>query len=325
MTMTTSTGLVPQLQEDKVDRHSTITEINRPRMDATPPATRTGNYDCSVCAGFRPSPCAAAETGSNLPAELVMITRQPPPFVLNGPLQGPQYRMDAPPPLPRRCSCDHSVCTRFCPSCATVEIGPNSPAELAIVFQQPPPVVQQRMDASPPAPRRCSCDHSVCTGFCPSCATVETGPNSPAELAIVSQQPPPVVQQRMDASPPAPRRCSCDHSVCTGFCPSCATVETGPNSPAELAIVSQQSPPVVQQRMDASPPAPRRCSCDCLVCTRFCRSCMSFRPRMSACHTPTVEESTGRNHTTSCQLHPPWTTAPVQESLSGYEGPSALV
>ena len=188
--------------------------INSPQMDAIPPATRTGS---SVSAGLRPSPCAAAETGSNLPAKLVMITRQPPPFVLNGPLQGPQYR--------------------------------NA--------------------------RRCSCDHSVCTGFCPSCATVEIGPNSPAELAIVSHQPPPVVQQRMDAPPPAY--------------------------------------------------APRRCSCDCLVCTRFCWSYMSFRQFMSACHTPTVEESTGQNHTTSCQLCPWWMTLPVQESLSGYNGPSALV
>ena len=204
---------------------------------------------------------------------------------------------------------------------------------------QPPPVAigrppQHRMDAAPPpAPLRCSCDCSACTTPCTLCATVEIGPNLPAELVMATEphQPPLIVinetalrYRLIDAPPPAAQSCNCDCSTCTKFCPS-FTAEIGPSSPAELAIVSYQYPPVVQQRMDASPPALRRCNCDCLVCTRFCRPCINFRPCMSASHTPIVEENTGQNHTTSCQLCPRWMTLPVQESLSGYDGPSALV
>ena len=280
--MTTSTGLVSQLQEIKVDGRSpsAITEPT-PARNCTP-----SRYAFAQCTQGRVAqPFTTVETrGPHFSAELVMTPNQPPPVAIDRP---PQHRMDAPPPAPLsalRCSCDCSVCTTPCPLCATVEIGPNLPAELVMATgsHQPPSLV---MNKTPPRYRP------------------------------------------VDAPPPAARCCNYDCSVCTKFCPSCSTVEIGPNSPAELAIVSHRPPPVVQQRIDASPPAhaPRRCSCDCLVCTRFCRSYMSFRPCMSACHTPTVEESTGQNHTTSCHLCPPWMTAPVQESLSGYEGHSALV
>ena len=179
-------------------------------------------------------------------------------------------------------------------------------------------LVSQLQETEPIAARNCTPSaryafaQSTSTAVAQPFTTVETRePHFSAELVMTPNQPPPVAigrppQHRMDAAPPpAP--------------------EMGPSSPAELAIVSHQSPQVVQQRMDASPPAPRRCSCNCLVCTRFCRSCINFRPCMSASSTPIVEENIVQNHITSCQLCPRWMTLPVQESLSGYDGPSALV
>ena len=247
------------------------------------------------------------------------------------------------PTVPRNCTPSRDAfaqCTPVAQPFTTVETrGLHFSAELVMTPHQPPPVainrplVQHRIDA--PLPARCSCNFSVCTTLCPLCVAVEIGPNLPAELVMVTglHQSPSIVTNKIpqrcgviDAAPPAARSCNCDCPVRTQFCASCcSTVEIGPNTPAELAIVSHLPPPIMQHRMDVPPPAPRRCSCDCLVCTRFCRSYMSFRPCISACHTPAVEERAGQNHAIGCQLCPQWVTLPVQESLSGYNGPSALV
>lgn len=272
----TSTGLVSQLQEIKVDGRSPSTKTEPiAARNCTPSRYAFAQSTSTVVA----QPFTTVETrGPHFSAELVMTPNQPPPVAIGRP---PQHRMDATLPALPSCSCDFSVCTTPCTLCATVEIGPNLPAELVMttVLHQPPLTVMN-------------------------------------ETALR--------YRLIDAPPPAARCCNCDCSACTKFCPS-FTAEIGPSSPAELAVVSHQSQ-VVQQRIDAFPPAPQRCSCDCLVCTRFCRSCINqFRPCMSASHTPIVEENTGQNHITSCQLCPRWMTLPVQESLSGYDGPSALV
>ena len=117
---------------------------------------------------------------------------------------------------------------------------------------------------------------------------------------------------------------------CTPVAQPYATEETGPHLPSELVSIAthQPSPAAMKRRpwhaMDAlvsPPPALLRCCYKCYVqCTRFCHS-----PTIVASHTPAVEGSKENDCTTGCQLHPQWTTAPVQESLSGYEGPSALV
>ena len=232
-------------------------------------------------------------------------------------------------------------CTPVTQRFTTVETrGLHSSAKLVMTPHQPPPVAinrppQHRMDTPPPGLLSCSCNCAMCTTLSPLCVAVEIGPNLPAELVMATglHQSPSIVMDKtpqwhglIDAPLPAARSCNCDCSVRMQFCPSCcSTVEIGPNSPAELAIVSHLPPTVEQHRMDAPSPAPRRCTCDCLVCTKFCRSYMSFRPCMSACHDPTAEESTGQNHAISCQLCPRWVTLPVQESLSGYNGPSAFV
>ena len=245
---------------------------------------------------------------------------------------------------PRNCTPSRDAfaqCTPVAQPFTTVETrGLHLSAELVMTPHQPPPVAinrppQHRMDAPPPALLICSCNCSVCTTLSPLCVAVEMGPNLPAELVMATglHQSPSIVMDKtpqwhglINAPPPAAQSCNCDCSVRMRFYPSCcSSVEIGPNSPAELAIVSHLPPSVVQHRMDAPSPAPRRCSCDCLVCMRFCRSHMSFRPWMSACHGPTVEESAGQNHAISCQLCPRWVTLPVQESLSGYDGPSVLV
>ena len=225
-------------------------------------------------------------------------------------------------------------CTPVAQPFTTVETRrPHFSAELVMTHHQPPPVAinrppQHKLDAPPSASLSYSCNCSVCTTLSLLCVAVEIGPNLPAELVMATglHQSLSIVMDKtpqwhglIGAPPPAARSCNCDCSVRTQFCMSCfSTVEIGPNSPAELAVVSHLPPPVVQHRMDAPSPAPRRCSCDCLVC-------MSFRPCMSACHGPTVEESAGQNHAIGCQLCPRWVTLPVQESLSGYDGPSALV
>ena len=119
---------------------------------------------------------------------------------------------------------------------------------------------------------------------------------------------------------------------CTPVAQSYTTVaeETGPHLPSELVSIAthQLSPAAMKRRpwhaMDAlvsPPPALLRCCYKCYVqCTRFCHS-----PTIVASHTPAVEGIKENDCTTGCQLHPHWTVAPVQESLSGYEGPSALV
>ena len=232
-------------------------------------------------------------------------------------------------------------CTPVAQQVTTVETrGLHLSAELVMIHLQPPPVAinrppQHRMDAPPSALLICSCNCSVCTTLSPLCVAVEMGPNLPAELVMATglHQSPSIVMDKtpqwhglINAPPPAAQSCNCDCSVRMQFYPSCCcTVEIGPNSPAELAIISHLPPSVVQHRMDAPSPAPRRCTCDCCMCTGFCQSHMSFRPCMSACHGPTVEESAGENHAISCQLCPRWVTLPVQESLSGYNGPSVLV
>ena len=246
---------------------------------------------------------------------------------------------------PRNCTPSRDAfaqCTPVTQPFTTVETrGLHLSAELVMTPHQPPPVainrppVQHRMNAPPSALLRCSCNCSVCTTLSPLCVAVEMGPNLPAELVMATglHQSPSIVMDKtpqrhglIGAPPPAAQSCNCDCSVRMQFYPSCfSTVEIGPNSPAELAVVSHLPPTVEQHRMDAPSPAPWRCTCDCCMCMRFCRSYTSFRSCMSACHTPAVEESAGQNHAIGCQLCPRWVTLPVQESLSGYNGPSALV
>ena len=98
--------------------------------------------------------------------------------------------------------------------------------------------------------------------------------------------------------------------------------ETAPHSPSELVLVPQQPPPVnvhvnVPSQQTTDVPVLLRCRCNHsrVVCTRPCTI---------TSHTSDVQGSTGDRRTTSCQLHLRWTTVPVQESLRGYEGPSAL-
>ena len=88
-----------------------------------------------------------------------------------------------------------------------------------------------------------------------------------------------------------------------------AQKETGPHSPSELVLVAHQPPPAVMNRspIQADPPP-----------SSALRSCCTI-----AHHTSTVESSTGLDLTTGCQFQL-WRTT-VQESLRGYEGPSALV
>lgn len=128
----------------------------------------------------------------------------------------------------------------------------------------------------------------------------------------------------------APVKHKAPEGQCTQVAQPYATVaeETGPHLPSELVSIAthQPSPAVMKRRpwytMDAlasPPPALLRCCYKCYVhCTRFCHS-----PSIIASHTPAVEGS--KENDCTCQLHPQRTTAPVQESLSGYEGPSALV
>ena len=106
-------------------------------------------------------------------------------------------------------------------------------------------------------------------------------------------------------------------------CAIAAQKETGPHSPSELAFVSHQPPPAVINTQhtafprDNPPPSPALWRCSCSAWPRISVTCII------AHHTPAMEGSTGLNVTTSCQFHL-WRTA-VQESLRGYEGPSALV
>ena len=62
-----------------------------------------------------------------------------------------------------------------------------------------------------------------------------------------------------------------------------------------------------------------RCNHSRVVCTRPC-----ITPCTITSHTSAVQGSTGHRCTTGCQVHLRWTTVPVQESLRGYEGSSAL-
>ena len=89
--------------------------------------------------------------------------------------------------------------------------------------------------------------------------------------------------------------------------------ETAPHSPSELVLVPQQPPPVnvhvnVPSQQTTNVPVLLRCRCNS---SRVLRA--------------TVQGSTGHRYTlTGCQFHLRWTTVPVQESLRGYEGSSAL-
>ena len=109
---------------------------------------------------------------------------------------------------------------------------------------------------------------------------------------------------------------------------SSATVaqETTPHSPSELVIVPQQ-PPLVNVHVNV--PSQETTNVPVLLRYRCNRSrVVRARPCITPCtiasHTSTVQGSTGHRCTTGCQCHLRWTTVPVQESLRGYEGPSAL-
>ena len=105
--------------------------------------------------------------------------------------------------------------------------------------------------------------------------------------------------------------------------------ETAPHSPSELVVVPQQPPPVnvsvnVPSQETTNVPVFLRCRCNRsrVARTRPCMTCIT--PCRITSHTLTVQGSTGHRCTTGCQFHLRWTTVPVQESLRGYEGPSAL-
>ena len=104
--------------------------------------------------------------------------------------------------------------------------------------------------------------------------------------------------------------------------------ETAPHSPSELVIVPQQPPPV---NVRVNVPSQETTNVPVLLGYRCNRSRVALtRPCITPCtntytsHTSTVQGSTGHRCTTGCQFHLRWTTVPVQESLRGYKGPSAL-
>ena len=112
------------------------------------------------------------------------------------------------------------------------------------------------------------------------------------------------------------------HPLCTQVAQPCETAkqETGPHSPSELVTVPCQPPPVVMYRLswdtgDAPPPAQILRSCYGCFWTSI--TCIIASPNTLA-----IEGSRRHNHTSNSQL---WMTVPVQGSLSGYEGPSALI
>ena len=115
-------------------------------------------------------------------------------------------------------------------------------------------------------------------------------------------------------------------SPCTRATQPCATVarkETGPHSPSELILVAHQPPPAVMNRSPLQADLPsssalRRC-CGCSACTRISVTCIIAPHHCISA----AESSTGLDLTTGCQFQL-WRTT-VQESLRGYEGPSALV
>ena len=103
--------------------------------------------------------------------------------------------------------------------------------------------------------------------------------------------------------------------------------EKGRHMSSELAFVPHQPPPAVMNRfpqhtMDCTSPrnpsaaAPQRCRRDCTPSSSF----VGIR------FASTVDDSTAHDYNCSgCQLHTRLTKVPVQESLRGYYGPSALV
>ena len=107
------------------------------------------------------------------------------------------------------------------------------------------------------------------------------------------------------------------HPLCTQVAQPCETVtqEMGPHSPSELVMVPHQPPPATiyklsRDAVDVPPPAqPLRCCCASAMCP---------------CITIIASPDTAAEGTTSSRLYLQWTTVPVQESLSGYEGPSVL-
>ena len=117
------------------------------------------------------------------------------------------------------------------------------------------------------------------------------------------------------------------HPLCTQVAQPCETVtqETGPHSPSELVTVPHQPPPAIIYGLsrdavdDPTPAQPLRCCCASAMCP-----CISITYMIASPDTAAMEGSRRYNHTSSSQLYLQWTTVPVQESLSGYEGPSVL-
>ena len=99
--------------------------------------------------------------------------------------------------------------------------------------------------------------------------------------------------------------------------------ETTPYSPSELVLVPEQPRRVINvpSHQTTNVPVLLRCRCNR---SRVVRARPCITPCTIASHTSTVQGSTGHRCTTGCQCHLRWTTVPEQESLRGYEGPSAL-
>lgn len=150
-------------------------------------------------------------------------------------------------------------------------------------------------------------------------------------LLVPEAQPPPTATGPAATASPGATTCTSSsyerHPLCTQVAQPCETVtqETGPHSPSELVTAPRQPPPAIiyglsRDAVDGPPPAqPLRCCCACSMCPCISITCMIASPDTAA-----MEGSRRHNHTSSSQLYLQWTTVPVQESLSGYEGPSVL-
>ena len=158
--------------------------------------------------------------------------------------------------------------------------------------------------------------------------TTSTGLGPQSQKKIVAEPSPPIATKPTRAANGTwpVTHAIVPESQCSRIAQSVAE-ETGPYLPSELVTATQQpNPAVINKRpwhtmkSPASPPALLRCGYKYCVRIKFSPSSTIFLSQ-----TPAVKDNTEHSCTAGCQFHPQWTTAPVQESLSGYDGPSALV
>ena len=158
--------------------------------------------------------------------------------------------------------------------------------------------------------------------------TTSTGLGPQSQKKIVAEPSPPIATKPTRAANGTwpVTHAIVPESQCSQIAQSVAE-EKGPYLPSELVTATQQPNPAVINRRPwhtmkapASPPALLRCGYKYCVRIKFSPSSTIFLSQ-----TPAVKDNTEQSCTAGCQLHPQWTTAPVEESLSGYDGPSALV